>query len=70
MEQLFAQYPLVVILILANYLVVLLSIFHLIFRSHYTLTQRLNWMVLLWILPVFGPVTYWYFWQKGKKTGN
>ncbi|MBW7466022.1 hypothetical protein ABID22_000312 [Pontibacter aydingkolensis] len=68
MEQLFARYPLVVILILANYLVVLLSIFHLIFRSNHTLTQRLNWMLLLWILPVFGPAAYWYFWNK--KTGD
>ena len=64
MAQVFSQYPFVVILIVANYLVVLLSIYHLIFKTTYTLPQRLNWMVLLWILPVIGPAAYWYFWAK------
>ena len=64
MEQLFARYPLVVILILANYLAVVLSIFHLILKTHYTLTQRLNWMLLLWIVPILGPAAYWYYWNK------
>lgn len=64
MAQLFDKYPFVVILILANYLVVLLSIFHLILKTNYTLPQRLNWMVLLWIAPILGPAVYWYFWKN------
>ncbi|WP_299826322.1 hypothetical protein [uncultured Pontibacter sp.] len=66
MEYLFSQYPFLVVLILANYLLVFLSIFHLILKTDYTLTQRLNWMVLLWILPVLGLITYWYYWRSRK----
>ena len=66
MELLFNKYPFVVILVFANYLLVVFSIYHLIFKTNYTVTQRLNWMVLLWILPVLGPSAYWYFWNSRK----
>jgi hypothetical protein len=67
MELLFNKYPFVTILVIANYLLVVLSIYHLIFKTTYTLTQRLNWMVLLWILPILGPAIYWYFWSNRKE---
>lgn len=62
--ELFEKYPFVVILILANYLLVVFSIFHLVFKTHYTLVKRLNWMLLLWIVPVLGPLAYWYTWSR------
>ncbi|WP_439881093.1 PLDc N-terminal domain-containing protein [Pontibacter sp. MBLB2868] len=61
---LFAKYPLVIILILANYLLVVFSIYHLIFKTHYPLIKRLNWMVILWLVPVIGPIAYWLYWNR------
>ncbi|WP_187264033.1 PLDc N-terminal domain-containing protein [Pontibacter beigongshangensis] len=63
----FGSYNLVVlILILLNYLLVVFSLFHLIFKTDYTLWDRLLWMVLLWVLPIVGPVGYWFYWKRGR----
>ncbi|MFD2513102.1 PLDc N-terminal domain-containing protein [Pontibacter locisalis] len=62
--ELVAKFPLAVVLIVANYLLVVYSVFHLIFKTHYTLAQRLNWVVVLWIVPLLGPMAYWYFWRR------
>ncbi|TXK45355.1 hypothetical protein FVR03_12520 [Pontibacter qinzhouensis] len=62
----FGSFNLVIfILILLNYLLVVYSLFHLIFKTNYTLWDRLLWMVLLWVLPVLGPAGYWFYWKRG-----
>lgn len=58
---LFAQYPLIFLLVALNYALVVVSLVHLIFRTHYTVTQRLIWMVVLWLVPVLGSAAYWLF---------
>ena len=61
---LFAQYPFIFLLVAFNYALVIVSLVHLIFRSRYTVNQRLIWMVALWLVPVLGPVSYWLFQLK------
>ncbi|MFD3001308.1 PLDc N-terminal domain-containing protein [Pontibacter toksunensis] len=56
---LFAQYPFIFLLVAFNYALVIVSLVHLIFRSRYTVNQRLIWMVVLWLVPVLGPLSYW-----------
>lgn len=46
------------------YIGVLVSLFHLIFKTNYNLTERLLWMLVLWLLPILGAVTYWVIWNK------
>lgn len=46
------------------YVGVLVSLFHLIFKTDYNLTERLLWMLVLWLLPIFGAVAYWFIWNK------
>ncbi|WP_162055487.1 PLDc N-terminal domain-containing protein [Pontibacter pamirensis] len=58
---LFARYPFIFLLVALNYALVVVSLVHLIFRSHYTVNQRLVWMIVLWLVPVLGPVGYWLF---------
>lgn len=58
---LFEHNPLITLLIALNYALVAVSLVHLIFRTNYTVGQRLNWVVVLWILPVLGPAAYWFF---------
>lgn len=56
-----AQNPLITFLIALNYALVAVSLVHLVFRTNYTVGQRLNWVVVLWILPVLGLAAYWLF---------
>lgn len=61
-------YPNVIILLVTTYyILVVLSILHLIFKTNYTLTERLLWMVVLWVVPVLGLLAYWVYWQKRAK---
>ncbi len=53
--------PFISLLIALNYALVVVSLVHLIFRTRYTVTQRLAWMVALWIIPLLGPAAYWFF---------
>lgn len=64
MEFINANYTLIVILICIYYLCVVVSLVHLIFKTHYDLTNRLLWMVVLWVVPLFGPLAYWISWKK------
>jgi hypothetical protein len=43
---------------------VVLSLLHLIFKTNYNLTERLLWMVVLWVVPVFGLLAYWVYWNR------
>lgn len=62
------RFPSVIMLLVsAYYILVVLSIVHLIFKTDYTLTERLLWMVVLWVVPVLGLLAYWFFWQKRTK---
>lgn len=58
--------PFVALFIALNYALVIVSLVHLIFRTQYTVTQRLAWMVALWVLPVLGPAAYWIYWFRKK----
>ncbi|PKV66979.1 PLDc N-terminal domain-containing protein [Pontibacter ramchanderi] len=57
-------FSLMVLLVVIHYVLVVLSLLHLIFRTNYTLTERLLWMVVLWVVPVFGLLAYWVFWKR------
>jgi glucan phosphoethanolaminetransferase (alkaline phosphatase superfamily) len=57
----------ILLLVSAYYILVVLSILHLIFRTNYTLTERLLWMVVLWVVPVLGLLAYWLFWSRRSK---
>ena len=61
---LFKNTPFITLLIALNYALVAVSLVHLIFRTHYTVGQRLTWVVVLWVLPVLGPAAYWLFWLR------
>ncbi|WP_018476603.1 PLDc N-terminal domain-containing protein [Pontibacter roseus] len=52
------------ILVTLYYIGVALSIVHLIFKTDYNLTERLLWMVLLWVVPLLGLPAYWVFWKR------
>lgn len=54
----------IMLLVVAYYILVVLSLLHLIFKTDYTLTERLLWMVVLWVVPLFGLIAYWVFWKK------
>jgi hypothetical protein len=60
-------FSIIIILVVAHYLLVVLSLLHLIFKTDYALTDRLLWMVVLWVVPVFGLLAYWVFWQRRGK---
>ncbi len=51
-------------IVVINYLLVVLTVLHIIFRSSYVLTERLLWMVVVWIIPVIGLSAYWFFWGR------
>ncbi|WP_242926466.1 PLDc N-terminal domain-containing protein [Pontibacter vulgaris] len=51
-------------LVVVNYLLVVLTVVHIIFRSSYVLTERLLWMVVVWVIPVIGFSAYWFFWRR------
>jgi len=46
------------------YIAVLVSLFHLILKTNYTLAQRLLWMLVLWLVPILGAGAYWIIWNK------
>jgi hypothetical protein len=54
----------IMLLVVAYYILVVLSLLHLIFKTDYNLTERLLWMVVLWVVPVFGLLAYWVFWKR------
>ena len=54
-------------IIATYYVLVLLSLLHLIFKTDYTLTERLLWMLVLWLVPIIGAIAYWVMWNKRKK---
>ncbi|WP_242921266.1 PLDc N-terminal domain-containing protein [Pontibacter liquoris] len=56
--------PVVFWLIILNYVFVVYSLHHLVFKSHYNLNQRLTWMAVLWIVPIVGPAIYWFAWNR------
>lgn len=60
-------FSIIIFLVIAHYALVVLSLLHLIFRTNYTLTERLLWMVVLWVVPVFGLLAYWVFWSRRGK---
>ena len=46
------------------YVAVLVSLFHLILKTNYTLTERLLWMLVLWLVPILGAAAYWVIWNR------
>ncbi|MDX5420894.1 MAG: PLDc N-terminal domain-containing protein [Hymenobacteraceae bacterium] len=62
--ELLSQNPLIFLLVTLNYLLVAVTLVHLIFKTDYTLTGRLVWMVVLWVIPVVGLVAYWVTWNR------
>ncbi|WP_347157377.1 PLDc N-terminal domain-containing protein [Pontibacter chitinilyticus] len=64
--KLLAHSPVLFWVVVLNYLLVVYCLYHLIFRSNYTLNQRLLWMVALWLVPVLGPVAY-FFLRRGRE---
>lgn len=61
-----ASFNIIFILVALYYTGVVLSIVHLIFKTDYVLTERLLWMVVLWVVPVLGLLAYWVFWNRRK----
>jgi hypothetical protein len=57
----------IMLLVTAYYILVVLSIIHLIFKTDYNLTERLLWMVVLWVVPVLGLLAYWVYWNRRGK---
>ena len=62
--ELFERNPAIFLLVSLNYLLVAAALYHLIFRSDYSLTQRLLWMAALWLLPGLGILSYWLVWYR------
>ncbi|MHC2990923.1 hypothetical protein OB13_04745 [Pontibacter sp. HJ8] len=54
----------IIILVSLYYIGVVLSIAHLIFKTDYNLTERLLWMMVLWVVPLLGLPAYWLFWKR------
>ncbi|NEM96079.1 PLDc N-terminal domain-containing protein [Pontibacter burrus] len=57
-------YSTIVTLLIVYYAGALVSLIHLIFKSDYNLTERLLWMLALWLLPIVGLIAYWVFWKR------
>ncbi|GHA66325.1 PLDc N-terminal domain-containing protein [Pontibacter akesuensis] len=62
--ELFARYPAIFLLVSLNYLLVIVAIIHLIFKSDYPVGSRLVWMVILWLIPALGVGFYWLVWYR------
>ena len=60
----FRLLDLIFVLVTLYYVLVALSLVHLIFKTDYNLTERLLWMVVLWVVPVLGLLAYWVFWKR------
>lgn len=59
-------YSIIFTLIVIYYVGALVSLIHLIFKTNYTLTERLLWMLVLWLVPVLGLLFYWVNWRRRK----
>ena len=59
-------YSIIFTLMIIYYAGALISLIHLIFKTDYTLTERLLWMLVLWVVPILGLVFYWVNWRKRK----
>jgi len=62
--ELITQHPLIFLLVTLNYLLVIVSLLHLIFKSDYPVGWRLCWMVALWLVPALGLLAYWIVWSR------
>lgn len=62
--ELLNQHPAIFLLVTLNYLLVVVALIHLIFKSDYTMNQRLLWMLLLWLMPGIGIAIYWLVWYR------
>lgn len=62
--ELLARHPAIFLLVSLNYLLVVIALLHLVFKSNYTLNQRLLWMVVLWLVPALGIAAYWLVWYR------
>lgn len=54
----------IVTLLIIYYGGALISLIHLIFKTDYKLTDRLLWMLVLWVIPILGLVFYWVSWKR------
>lgn len=57
----------ILLLVVVHYTLVVFTLLHLIFKTDYNLTERLLWMVVLWVIPVFGLLAYWVYWMRREK---
>ncbi|WP_162427904.1 PLDc N-terminal domain-containing protein [Pontibacter pudoricolor] len=57
-------YSIVFTLLIIYYGGAFISLIHLIFKTNYNLTERLLWMLVLWLLPIIGLVFYWVSWKR------
>ncbi|MER2997229.1 PLDc N-terminal domain-containing protein [Pontibacter populi] len=62
------MYSVIVTLLIIYYGGALISLIHLIFKTDYKLTDRLLWMLVLWVIPIFGLIFYWVSWFRRKKS--
>jgi glucan phosphoethanolaminetransferase (alkaline phosphatase superfamily) len=60
-------YSIVFTLLIIYYGGAFISLIHLIFKTNYNLTERLLWMLVLWVIPIVGLIAYWVFWQRRKR---
>ena len=60
-------YSIIVTLLVIYYGGALISLIHLIFKTNYNLTERLLWMLVLWVIPIFGLIFYWVNWNRRKR---
>ncbi|MFD1186305.1 PLDc N-terminal domain-containing protein [Pontibacter rugosus] len=65
--ELLARYPAIFLLVTLNYLLVIIALIHLIFKSDYPVGSRLIWMVILWLIPALGVATYWLVWYRKER---
>jgi hypothetical protein len=60
----------VITLLIVYYAGALISLIHLIFKTNYNLTERLLWMLVLWVVPILGLIFYWVNWRRRKSTND
>jgi hypothetical protein len=63
-------YSIILTLLIVYYAGALVSLIHLIFKTNYNLTERLLWMLVLWVVPILGLVFYWVNWRRRKSTND
>ena len=57
-------YSVIFTLTIIYYAGAFISLLHLIFKTNYNLTERLLWMLVLWLVPILGLVFYWVNWKR------